>query len=409
MRLYIPRDREAHGIQIIGVKGTRKSSAVRRLVYQAYDRGWPCIFLDRKSDYLEEFYQPNDYLINFGDTRGVRWMTSREAIDEPHAMPMAEGAYPDGHNRIFFFQDHARAIFSYLIGVHKPSTSELARMFAYPKLLDAAVKGTEHAETLSRNSPEQRQGILGTLNHLGRTLRWMPDADGDREFSVSDWCKSRKGSIFLSSSPYSFPALRPLHSLIADMLLLGVQTHPGPALFVGDEIGVFKRLPQLEEGAAMIRSSGVVVVLAYQGYAQLVHTYGEEMADSISSNNYLNIMFRTTSPKSAEYSSKILGMPAQIDRINESRSAHSWTQHRHNYSSQRVMDAPVTAGEIQSLEDGEGYMSCAGRITKIQVDYLEPVIRAPRLLERVVKTPAPMLADPVPRKSRYTQTTLPMS
>lgn len=413
MRLYIPRDREAHGVQIIGVKGTRKSSTVRRLVYQAYERGYPCVFLDLKRDYLEEFYQDGrDWLVDFGDARGVRWMTSREAIDEPHAMPIADAAYPDQNNRTFFFQDHARAIFAYLIGVHHPTTSELATWFTRPALMDSLLKGTEHEQTLSKNAAEQRAGIIGTLNHIGRTLRWMPDQDGDREFSVTEWCKNRKGSVFLSSSPYSFPALRPLHSMILDMILLGVQTYlGGPVLIVADEIGVFQRCPQLDKGAAMIRSAGAVVVLAYQSYSQLEETYGEKMADSISSNNYANIVFRNTSPRSAEYCSKLLGMPQEVMRVRESRSPWSPLSRRagRTYSTERPMIAPVTPGEIQSLEDGHGYLSASGRITKIHVDYLPPIIRAPRLIERIVK-PAPAIEPEPPKPSRrYSQKALPLA
>lgn len=409
MRLYIPRDREAHGIQIIGVKGTRKSSTVRRMVYQAYDRGYPCVFLDLKRDYLEEFYQEGkDWLVDFGDTRGVRWMTSREAVDEPHAMPIADAAYPDQNNRTFFFQDHARAIFAYLVGVHHPSTSELAQWFTRPTMMDSLLKGTEHEQTMSNNAAEQRAGIIGTLNHIGRTLRWMPDNDGDREFSVTEWCKTRKGSIFLSSSPYSFPALRPLHSMILDMILLGVQTYPGPVLIVADEIGVFQRCPQLDKGAAMIRSAGAVVVLAYQSYSQLEETYGEKMADSIASNNYANIVFRNSSPRSAKYCADLLAMPQEVERVRESRSR--WTifnpRPTLSFTTERVMLSPVTPGEIQKLEDGHGYLSAAGRITKIHVDYFPPVVRAPRLIERIIKPiPAiePEQQEPEPRPSRYSR------
>jgi type IV secretory pathway TraG/TraD family ATPase VirD4 len=196
--------------------------------------------------------------------------------------------------------------------------------------------------------------------------------------------------------------------MILDMLLLGVQTYPGEVLFVCDEIGVFQRCPQLALGAAMIRSSGAVVILAYQSYSQLQDTYGEKMADTISSNNWATIVLKNTSPASAEHCSKILGMPQEVERIRESKSPWSLLSRRvgRTYSEERPMIYPVTAGEVQSQKDGRGWISAEGKIARIKVKYLEPVIRAPRLIERIVPAPIvedePIEATPKP-KSKYVQ------
>jgi hypothetical protein len=196
--------------------------------------------------------------------------------------------------------------------------------------------------------------------------------------------------------------------MIFDMLLLGVQTYPGEMLFIGDEIGVFPRCPQLGLSAAMIRSSGAVVILAYQSYSQLQDTYGEKMADTISSNNWATIVLKNTSPASAEHCSKILGMPQEVERIRESKSPWSLLSRRvgRTYSEERPMIYPVIAGEVQSQKDGRGWISAEGKIARIKVDYLEPVIRAPRLIERIVPAPIvedePIQAIPKP-KSKYVQ------
>jgi hypothetical protein len=414
MKLYIPRDRESHHIQILGSTGTRKSSIIIQLVDQAIARRLPIVFIDLKREYLERYFRPGiDHIIDFGDERCSRWALSREAMDEPHAMPIADGAFPDEPGRSFFFQDHARAILAYLLGHFHPTTSELAYWFANPEQIDMRLVGSEHASTMSKNSYEQRNGILGTLNHLGRALRWMPDEDGRREFCVREWAaqgKQRKGSIFLSSSPTTFSALRPMQSLIFDMILLGLQTYPGPGMVVADEIGEFQRCPQLERAMSMQRSSGCPLILAYQGFTQLETHYGEKQAESISTNAYTNIVLRTAAGRSAKHASELLGLPSQVERVRESKSSTFMERQRHNFSAERVMDSAVTPGEIQTLEDGHGFLSQAGRIVKIHVDYMPPVRRNPKLIERMIpSTPSILARSPVsiptpkPYKSKYTK------
>lgn len=414
MKLWIPQDRIAHHVQVVGSTGTRKSSILRRFAYQAYDRGWPVVFIDLKGEYFQEFYRPDyDYLLDFADDRCVRWMIGREAPDEPRAMPIGAGAFPDAPGRAFFFQDHARAILAYIIGTHHLSTSQLAHILAKPEEIDKLVKGTEHASTLSRNSADQRNGIIGTLNHLGRPLRWMPDDDGRREFCVREWAamgRERRGSIFLRSSGLTFEALRPMHSLILDMILLGLQTFPGPALIIGDEIGQFQRCPQLERATSILRGSGNPIILAYQGFTQLEEHYGEKAAESIMSAPYTNIVLRTSGKRSAEYSSALLGLPAEIERFRESDSRRLFDtilHERTTWMREKAMEAAVLPGEIQSLEDGRGYMAQAGKIVKINVAYLPVVQRNEPLIPRTI-TPAPVEDDeaPVekkPYKSKYTQ------
>lgn len=392
MRLWVAENRLAHHLQVVGSTGTGKSCIARQLARQAEERGWPIIFTDLKREHLSEFYvEGRDYLIDFGDQRGCRWMLSRETEDESEGFAIAEGAFPDEPTSQFFFTDSARALLAYLLGRHRPSTSGLASWMADPREIDRRVVGTEHAVTLDPGSMEQRNGVLGTLNHLGRSLRWMPDEEGRREFCVADWAKKRDGHIFLSSTPKTFSALRPMQSMILDMLLLAMMSTPGPGMVILDEVGVFQRLPQLERAVAMQRGSGNPIVLIYQGIAQMRHHYGEQMAESITTNPYTNIVLRTSAGAPSEHASKLLGMPAQVERIRESRPSGFMQFNKGQYNSELVMDAPVIPGEIQDAEDFEGWISCAGKIVPIKIDYVPPIIRNAKLIKRLI----PSIGAPV--------------
>lgn len=409
VKLYLNRDHEAQHLQICGATGTRKSSMLRRLIYQAYERGWPIVALDLNRELLREFYRPDrDFLIDPMDERCVRWMLSREALDEPHAMAIAEGAFPNEPLSSFFFLDHARGLLAYLLGNFHPTTSELADWMAHPDLIDLRVIGTEYASTLSKNSAEQRNGILGTLNHLGRPLRWMPDEAGRREFCVRDWAQHRSGSIFLSSTPDTFQALRPMQSLIFDMVLLAMQTHPGPGFVVADEVGEFQRSPQLERALSMIRKAGNPIALAYQGFSQLQTHNGDKVAESLTNNPYTNIVLRQQGTLSTEHASKLLAMPAEIERIRESRPSSMFrgfmdrgAMHG-SYNSERNMSPPVTPGELQSLPPGIGYLAQAGKIVKLNIAYAEPVFRNDDIQPREIPFRMP-LPGSVPPQTSYRQ------
>jgi hypothetical protein len=385
-RIFIPRTRESHGIQIVGASGTHKTSAIVGIVEQAIARGYSCVFTDIGRQYLTAFFRPSiDALVDIEDKRCCRVMLGKEARNELEAMPIAEGVFPDEPNRQFFFQDHARGILAYLLGGNHPqrekvSTSWLAHVFAHEKLINWLVKGTEHAITLSPSSPDQFNGILGTLNHFGRTLRWLPDEEGMQELCIREWAQSKKQQhIFLSSTPVSFSAQKILHSTIFDLILLNVQKYRKPCLIVADEIGEFQRSPQLEKQCATGRKSGVVLIMAYQGYVQLKEHYGANMAESISLNPYTNLVFRTGS-ESAQHASALLGLDAEIERVRETRAKFSFL--RGNLIEEYARRAPVSAGEIQDLEDGFGYVAQAGKITKVYIPWRPVKEVQPSLLER---------------------------
>lgn len=410
MKLWIPEDRIAHNMLVAGASGTRKTSALMGLADQAIDRNWPVVFCDLKGSYLAEYYRPGiDVLINFADKRCVRWRLDREARNILEARAIAHGAVPEMPNDVPFFKQHTRNIFSFLVGEMRLRSSEIATLTAYPEELDKALKGTKYAALLSSDSGDIRGGILGNLGLIGDALSVLPDDDGRQEFCVREWGAmgpERKGNIFLCSSPTNFPAQRHLQSLLIDMLLLAVQTFHGPAMFILDEIGVFGKIPQLEPALSFQRSSGTPIVLAFQSFSQLRDNYGPEKAKSIVSNPYTKLILRMSAPEEAEYASKLLGLPSELERVRESRSAHWWTRHNHNYSTERPMISAVTGGEIQDLDDGRGYLGQNGCVTPVHLRYRAAQELQPRFVERTIlpQKRMPSKEEPAkPYRSRYVQ------
>ena len=369
--LVIKRDREAHHIQIAGDTGTGKSTLVRQIIYQIEARNEVAIIFDPDREYIAEFFNEKrgDWVLNPKDDRCPYWPIGAEADDEAEATPIAIGLFPDEPTRQQFFLSHTRAIFSYLLATYKPTVNELAYWMAHPEEIDARVKGTEHQHTLTANAAPQRAGILGSLNEAGKPLRMMPThPEGRRTWTVREWAKRRKGWIFITSTPDTIDALRPMQSLWLDMLILKLQAgapEKGQARvwMILDELASLNALPQLHSAMTKQRKSDNPIVLGFQGMSQLDAIYGKK-AETILSQAYTNIVLRTREPRAAKHLSELIGK-AQLERIRESKPAR-WFQVRHRtYSTERVVDPVVMESEIQGLEDLHGYFVQQDKVVPI--------------------------------------------
>jgi len=400
-RVVIPRELEAHHIAIFGSTGSGKSTEIRHILYQVKARGDVAVIYDPKGEYRDEFYSEEDGDIIFDptDQRCPYWAIESEAADEAKATPWAMAFWPDEPRQQPFFKKHPRAIFAYLLSRYsaynereEPATcAALGYWLSMPieREILPRLKGTEHADSLKRPS-DQSQGLKSTLGEIAKPLRMMPQTREDRrEFTVRGWSESRKGWVFMTSTPDTVDALLPLHSAIMDMLILTNQASalggaPRPAVwFVIDEVATLQRLPQLEAGMTKQRASGNPIILGFHDMAQLKKRYGDEGAVTIMSQAWTNILFRTGDPAAAAYAEKMIGHH-EIERITENRPVHMLTTHRARSWSNQTVDTPViSAAEIQGLPRFTGYLLQEGKVVRIQIQKLARRERTGRL-ERLI-------------------------
>ena len=326
--LVMKANREAHHIQIAGDTGTGKSTLIRQIVRQVEARGEVAILFDPDREYIQEFFDEKrgDWVLNPKDERCPYWPIGEEADDEAEATPIAMGLFPDAPTRQQFFLSHTRAIFAYLLAAYKPKVNELAYWMAHPEEIDKRVKGTEHEHTLTANAAPQRAGILGSLNEAGKPLRMMPsDSEGRRRWTVRNWVNDRRGWLFITSTPNTIDALRPMQSLWLDMLILGLQSSDNDLAhsrvwLILDELASVNALPQLLTAMTKQRKSGNPIVLGFQSMAQVADAYGDKKAETILSQAFTNIVLRTREPRAAEHLSKLIGK-AQLERARETKPA----------------------------------------------------------------------------------------
>lgn len=389
--LVVERAKEAHHFQIAGDTGSGKSTIVRQIVYQIEQRGDTAIIFDPDREYIQEFFNERrgDWVLNPKDERCPYWPVGEEADDEAEATPIAIGFFPDQPTRQQFFLGHTRAIFSYLLATYHPTVNELGYWMAHPEEIDKRVQGTEHQHTITANAAPQRAGILGSLNEAAKPLRMMPShPEGRRRWSVREWAAKRQGWIFITSTPDTLDALRPMQSLWLDMLILKLQTNePKPGVprvwMVLDELASLNALPQLHTALTKQRKSGNPLVTGFQGMGQLEKLYGVKEAEVITSQAFSNFVLRTREFRAAEHLSNLIGK-AQLERVRETTPAR-WFQRRNaSYSSERVIDPVVMESEIQTLSDLVGYFVQRDQVVRFGLRPQPKRKVAPDLIERVI-------------------------
>jgi hypothetical protein len=397
VKLYLDQWAEAQNILVCGTTGTMKSSCLRGFADQARARGWPIIFLDKKRDYLAEYYRPGkDHILNIGDKRCSIWALNREADSKFEARPIANSMIPYREGSIPFFTDNARSILAFLIGCLKLPAWDIVKLIRNPSNLEDALYGSGYEGLLSKDSVDIRNGLLGNLGIAIEPLSLLPRPDDENpvpEFCIKEWAmmgKKRQGDIFLSSTPDTFKSQKDLQTLILDLLILRMQTYPGPGLLLLDEIGIYGKVPELENALAFQRSTGNVFVLAFQAFSQMADNYNIHQQKSIISNPAYKVVLGMSHPDECTEAAKLLALEAELERVKESVDANQlkdYSKKHHSYSSERPMVYPVMPGQVKEMvgpqNNGKGWLAIGGHITPVQLSYRPAKQNQPDLVPRV--------------------------
>ena len=190
-------------------------------------------------------------------------------------------------------------IFAHLLK-QGPTPQQLAAWMADAAEIESRVAGTEMEFYIGQKAGPQRAGVLSSLGLVAKSLRLLPtreEAEG-KVWTATDWAAERNGWVFITSRPSERVALRPLHSLWIDLLILRLLSKPEAGQkkvwFVIDELASLQRLPQLHTAITENRKSGNPIVLGFQGKAQVDYIYDRlaEVNDVAACNEDLHEDFR---------------------------------------------------------------------------------------------------------------------
>jgi len=383
--MRIPQQAEGQHVELIGDTGVGKSRLIYQLLLQIRDRGHSAIVYDPACEFVQRFYDANrgDIILNPLDARCPYWGPSEELRRRAEAKAIAASLYqPTTDKKGEFFTETPQKIFAHLL-TFGPTPEELVEWMANPEEIDRRVQNTEMAMMIAKGAQQQRNGVLASLGLIADSLRMLPKKDKTaHHWSATEWAETRKGWIFLTSKPSEREALRPLHSLWIDLLVLRLLNEPKesqhPVWFVLDELASLQRLPQLHTAITENRKSKNPLVLGFQGKAQLEFIYGH-MAEVMLSQPATKIFLRITEPKSAEWVSNAIGK-VEIERLRETH--FTGTRQGNNFSIERQVEPLVMDSEISGLPDRHAFLKHGNWVARFSFAYNDIPATQPAFIER---------------------------
>jgi type IV secretory pathway TraG/TraD family ATPase VirD4 len=372
--MRIPRQAEAQHIELMGDTGAGKTSLIMQILRQIQARGEMAIVYDPACEFIQRFYDATrgDIVLNPLDARCPYWGPSEELRRKAEAKAIAASLYqPTSDKKGEFFTETPQKIFAHLL-TFGPTPTQLVAWLSNPDEIDKRVLGTEMQAMIAKGAQQQRNGVLASLGLVADSLRMLPTKDQAKTtWSATEWAETRKGWIFITSSATEREALRPLHSLWIDLLVLRLLTAPQgtqkPVWFVLDELASLQRLPQLHTAITENRKSQNPLVLGFQGKAQLEVIYGH-LAEVMLSQPATKIFLKTTEPKAAEWVSNAIGK-IEIERMKETH--FDGTRSGKNFTLDRQVEPLVMDSEISGLENRHAFLKLGNNVARFHFEYMD--------------------------------------
>jgi type IV secretory pathway TraG/TraD family ATPase VirD4 len=384
--MRIPLQAEAQHIELMGDTGAGKTTLIMQILRQIQGRGHAAIVYDPACEFIQRFYSEKrgDIVLNPLDDRCPYWGPSEELRRKAEAKAIAASLYqPTSDKKGEFFTETPQKIFAHLL-TKGPTPEELVAWLSNPAEIDLRVRGTEMEAMIAKGAQQQRNGVLASLGLVADSLRMLPTREqaGGNTWSATEWAETRSGWIFITSSATEREALRPLHSLWIDLLVMRLLTAPQqnqtPVWFVLDELASLQRLPQLHTAITENRKSRNPLVLGFQGKAQLEVIYGH-LAEVMLSQPATKIFLKTTEPKAAEWVSNAIGK-VEIERMKETHFDGS--RSGRNFSLDRQVEPLVMDSEISGLENRHAFLKLGNNVARFHFEYMDLPLTTPGFIPR---------------------------
>jgi len=385
--IRLPSRAEPKHIQVMGDTGVGKTTLLIQMLSQIEDRGDSAIIYDPAGEFIQRFYREErgDVVLNPLDARSPYWTPSSELKSPAEARTIATSLYqPTSDKKGEFFTETPQKVFAHLLK-YRPTPQDLVAWMSDESEIDRRVEGTELAAMIAKEAPDQRNGVLGSLGLIADALRLLPTKEQgrEREWSATEWAEKRKGWIFLTSTEEAEQeALRPLHSLWIDLLILRLlapaKTGQRRAWFVIDELATLQRLPQFHTALTKGRKSNNPIIFGYQGKAQLEVIYGH-LAEVMLSQPATRIIMKTGEPKAAKWASELIG-EIEIERVRE--TVADGKRAGKSFMMDRQIEPLVMGSEIEGLADLHAFLKLGNHVTRFSFPHMDRPLIAPGLVPR---------------------------
>ena len=172
--------RENKHFLIVGDTGSGKSTIIRQMLYQVDARGDSAIVYDPACEFVKQFYDAHrgDIVLNPLDARMPYWNPSKELRRKAEAKALAVSLYqPEGVTNRFFVESPQK-IFAHLL-TYLPTPDGAGRVDVRPGRDRPPRQGNRYWALIDPKAPQQRTGVLGSLNMSADSFRLAPQGRGN--------------------------------------------------------------------------------------------------------------------------------------------------------------------------------------------------------------------------------------
>ena len=314
--------------------GTGKTTAMLKVMSRSMARGDKGVIYDYKGDFVQHFYnkERGDVIFNPLDIRCCPWSVLNEVETRMDVDNIAASIIPDAKaGKDVFFNNAARDIFAgmlfYLKKQGKTSNRDVWNMISSPKVVVAEAfkntPGCERARTYyddadSKSYPD----VFNTMMQFVKVFEYMAAIDGD--FSLRKWLEEGKGWIFVSNRETEKETLRPILSLMIDLLsrrTLDLSNDLNRRImFFLDEFATLQKLTSIVSLLTGARSRGASVWIGIQDAGAITNIYGEHTRQTIINALTTKVLFGVSEPDTAKYLSQIIS----TEEVSVVSDGQSW-------------------------------------------------------------------------------------
>lgn len=361
--LPIPEQLENRGFFMFGSPGTGKTQAISQMTALIRQRrDFRAIVFDRDGEMLEKFYDPQrDFIFNPFDARSVHWSHVHEKA-KPETM--AAGLIPQDSAKEPFFSNAGRAVMAELFRQTESNAELWELLKSDTQTISSFVSGTLAARYLGEE--RAATSVLSTASNYCQFYDCLTQPH-NKALSFYDWGRGDSPRwIFVTLREDESELLRPLHSLIFELMLKGLLSNINrtrKTAIIIDELGALNQLPSLHRLLSESRKYQGCPILGTQTEAQITDKYGREQTRIILQGTKTKLILNCADPQTAETMAKVIGK--QEFRYLAENHSHSHSSGRSGHGrtvtlNEQIKESyAVMPDELANLPDLQGYLKIA--------------------------------------------------
>ena len=372
-KFKIPEKHETRHFFIVGKPGTGKTVFMLQLLDSIAKHQAKCMVYDFKGDYISHFYNSSqDLIFNPVDKRSVYWNFFDDIETTLDIETITSILIPQNKKEIW--NDAARDVLTgiiyYLWEQNRRTISDLWECLTCSNQEIANIlQQTEHGKRgykyIQEVDSKQTVGVIATLTQFTKCFELIRKPQGE-PFTIKEWLKSKKGSLFVGNYSNSQAILRPILTLFIDLLskkLLDVTSANQKTYILIDELGTLNRLDGVKRLLTLGRSYNCSCFLGIQDVAQIDDIYGPDNRKTMlnSCGNWL--IFGVSDYDTALVCSNRIGET----EFYEIEKSYQINKMGGNSARRKKREPLVLASQLQTLSDLSFYFLIGNRIYKNQL------------------------------------------